>query len=195
VADTSFFQSNLFTWVILPLLIFFARICDVSIGTLRILLLSKGNRILAPLLSFFEVLIWLIAISQIMKNLSNFVCYFAYAGGFATGTYVGMYIEGKLAMGIMLIRIITRKDATQLIEYLKSAGYGITSVDAQGITGLVHIIFTIVERKNLRDVIGKIKRFNPKAFYSIEDVRFVSNGTIRPLEKKNYLKFFKGHRK
>ena len=100
---------DLYTYLLLPLLIFCARIIDVSIGTLRIIFVSKGKRNIAPLLGFFEVLVWILAISEIMQNLNNWVCYVAYAAGFAAGNYVGMIIEEKLAIGILIIRIIIIK--------------------------------------------------------------------------------------
>ena len=100
----SLFDGDTFTYVILPLLIFLARIADVSIGTIRIVMVAKGQKMIAPILGFFEVLIWLLAISKIMQNLDNWVCYVAYGAGFATGNYIGMIIEEKLAMGIKIGR-------------------------------------------------------------------------------------------
>ncbi|KPJ69366.1 MAG: hypothetical protein AMJ45_00425 [Syntrophobacter sp. DG_60] len=196
--EISFFSSEMFTWIILPLLIFLARICDVTIGTIRIIFVSRNKKFLAPLLGFFEILIWLLAIGQIMRNLTNVACYVAYAGGYATGTFVGIYVEEKLAMGILLIRIITKKDASELIKFLRSANYGVTSVDAQGATGQVNVIYTIVNRSDLEGVIETIKRFNPKAFYSVEEVRFVKNGVF-PLrtypDTRKYLRLFRMQRK
>lgn len=182
MAFLSFTNSDIYTWVILPLLIFVARILDVSIGTIRILFISRGTKFLAPIMGFFEVLIWLLAIGQIMRNLTNVMCYLAYAGGFATGTFVGLYIEEKLAMGTLMVRVVTGKDASQLIAFLNSANFGVTSVDAEGITGKVHIIFTIIKRSDLPKVVEIIRRFNPNAFYSTEDVRFVSK-ELFPLRK------------
>lgn len=171
---------DLIDLVVLPLLIFFARIADVSIGTIRIIMVSKGNRRLSPLLGFFEVFIWILAISRIMQNLDNWVNYFAYAAGFATGNYVGMLIEEKLALGQLLIRVITQKDASNLIVSMNNKGYGTTVVEAQGAKEPVHVIYSIVRRSELRHVVEIINQFNPKAFYSVEDVRFVREG-IFPL--------------
>jgi uncharacterized protein YebE (UPF0316 family) len=173
---TTFYESATFTYVVLPLLIFIARICDVSIGTIRIVMVAKGQKIIAPILGFFEVLIWLLAISRIFENLDNWVCYLAYGAGFATGNYIGMYIEEKLAMGIIKIQIITRKPADTLIEKLIAAGYGITHQDAKGGTENVSIIYSIIKRTELPKIAEQIKTYNPKAFYSIEDVKFVSHG-------------------
>jgi len=173
---SSAFHSELFTWVILPLLIFIARIVDVTIGTIRIMFVTRGNRFFAPLLGFFEVLIWLMAIGQIMQNLNNVFCYLAYAGGFAMGNFIGIYVEEKLALGKLVVRVITKKDASDLIESLRKKGFGATSVDAEGSTGRVNIIFTVIKRSDLKEVVGMIHRFNPKAFYSIEDTRLVKAG-------------------
>ncbi len=189
MAFFSFTTSGLYTWVALPLLIFCARILDVSIGTIRILFISRGTKYLAPVMGFFEVLVWLLAIGQIMRNLTNVACYMAYAAGFATGTFVGLYLEEKLAMGLLMVRIVTRKGATPLIEYLQSANFGVTSVDAEGMTGKVHVIFTIIKRSDLSKVVEIIARFNPTAFYSVEDIRSVSK-EVFPLKRSAYRKSF-----
>ena len=183
-----FYESDLFNWLILPLLIFSARVVDVSLGTLRIISLSKGLRKIAPILGFIEILIWLYAIRQIFNHLNNPLCYLGYAGGFATGIFIGMTIEHKLAMGLRVIRVITRKEANQLIESLRSTGFGITTMDAEGNTGKVKVIFTIVKRTDIPQVLNKIQQFNPKAFYSIEDVRSASEG-IFPNHSTVFSKF------
>ncbi len=180
---SSFYEGATFTYFVLPFLIFVARICDVSIGTIRIVMVAKGQKIIAPILGFFEVLIWLLAISRIFENLDNWVCYFAYGAGFATGNYVGMFIEEKLAMGIIKIQIITSKPADLLIEKLIAAGYGITHHDARGGTENVSIIYSIIKRTELPKMAEQIKTYNPNAFYSIEDVKFVSRGIFA--EKTN----------
>ncbi len=110
---------EIFAWVILPLLIFFARICDVSLGTIRVIFISKGFKYIAPVIGFFEVIIWLLAIGQVMNNLTNVASYIAYGGGFACGTLIGMIVEEKLSIGTVTVRVITRKDATDLVAYLR----------------------------------------------------------------------------
>ena len=171
-------ESQIFQWVIIPLLVFCARVCDVSLDTVRIMMLSKGKKNLAPVLGFFQMLIWLLAIRQVILNLSNGVCYIAFAGGFATGTYVGMVIEEKLAIGMEIIRVITRKEATKLIDHLREKGYGVTNIGANGSTGQVSVIYMIAKRTSINDIVASIQRFNPKAFYTIEDVRSVSRGVF-----------------
>src|SRR3989338_8300095 len=93
-------DSPVFQYVVIPLLIFLARVCDVSVGTVRLILLYRGRRVLAPLLGFFEVLIWLLAVRQIMFNLTNPVVFISFAAGFAAGNYVGIILEEKLAVGL-----------------------------------------------------------------------------------------------
>jgi len=178
----AFYHSEIFKFVLLPVLIFLARICDVTLDTLRIIYVGRGMKFLAPVIGFVEVLIWLIAITQIFKNLSNPVCYVAYAGGFAMGNLIGILIEEKMAIGTVVIRIITQKDAEALIDRLKESRYGVTHVDAQGAMGQVKIIFTIVKRKAINSVLEIVRGCNPLAFYTIEDVRSVRKGVF-PLFK------------
>ncbi len=185
--ETSFFDSSFFSYVIMPLLIFIARICDQSIGTMRIIFVSKGKRNIAPILGFFEVLIWITAISKIMQNLDNYVNYIAYAAGFATGNYVGMIIEEKLAMGILMIRIFANERGTDLVNILNSSGFGATVVDAHGARDKVHLIYTIVKRNEIENALGLINKFNPKIFYTIEEIKTVNEGIFTP--KKHNVNF------
>lgn len=176
--ETSFFDSVAFSYIIMPILIFLARICDVSIGTLRIIFVSKGKKNIAPVLGFFEVLIWIIAISKIMQNLDNYINYVAYAAGFATGNFVGMIIEEKLAMGIQMIRVFANERGRDLVQILNSNGFGATSVEAHGAKERVHLVYSIVHRHELEKVLDLINEFNPKAFFTIEDVKSVNEGGI-----------------
>jgi len=185
----SFFHSEAFTFILLPVLIFLARVLDVSFGTIRIIFISRGRKYLAPLIGFFEILIWLVAIGKVMQNLNNIFCFIAYAGGFAAGNFIGMWIEEKLAIGTLIVQIITRQDAVALMASLKSSGYGVTVVPAHGTTGQVNIIYSVIRRSALKDVVAIVKKFNPKAFYSIEDVKFASE-TIFPLVKSGSARRF-----
>ena len=184
--ETSFFDSVFFSYILLPVLIFLARICDVSIGTIRIIFVSKGKKYIAPFLGFFEVLIWITAISKIMQNLDNYVNYIAYAAGFATGNFVGMLIEEKLAMGIQMIRIFTNERGMELVKMLNSIGFGATTVEAHGAKEKVHLVYSIVHRHELEKVLGVITNFNPKAFFTIEDIKAVNEGIFTP-RKKNLI--------
>ncbi len=183
-----FYHSEIFKLIVIPLLIFLARICDVTLDTARIIYVSRGMKLLAPLIGFFEVLIWLLSITQIMHNLTNVVYYIAYAGGFAMGNFIGIYIEERMAIGTVVIRIITQKDASKLVGFLKGDGYGVTYIDAQGTLGPVKIVFTIIKRRDVGRVIGIIRKFNPLAFFTIEDIRSVREGVFR--KKVNLKKSF-----
>lgn len=178
-------STGLFEWVILPVLIFCARICDVSLGTIRVIFITKGVRYLAPLIGFFEVIIWLLAIGQVMNNLTNIASYIAYGGGFAMGTFIGMRIEEKISLGLTSVRIITKEEPSQLVNYLRSQNYGVTTVDGEGATGQVKMVFSIIRRQDLPDVVEVIKKMHPGAFYSIEDVKSVSEGVF-PEERRRF---------
>ena len=176
-----FYETDLFSYVILPLLIVIARISDVSIGTLRIVMVSKGQKIIAPLLGFFEVVIWLITMSKVIQNIENWVAYLAYGLGFALGNYIGLILEEKLAVGVVRLQIITRANADQLILKLRENGYGITYLEANGSEGKVAVIYSIIKRSNIQNVIDLIRLYNPQAFYSVADVRFVSREVYSPV--------------
>lgn len=182
----TFFQqlsaNPMFTWVILPMMIFVARICDVSFGTLRIIFISRGKKTIAPILGFCEVSIWLLAMSQIMQNLDNVVCFLAYAGGYATGNFVGILIEDKLALGMLIVRIFLVKDETGMKQKLYDAGFGVTVLDGHGRNGSVEVLYTVIKRKDLDRVVSIIEACQSKAFYSVEDARSVRQG-IFPQEQ------------
>jgi len=165
-------------------MIFFARICDVTIGTIRIILVSKGQKSLAPLLGFFEVLIWIIAIGQIMSNLDNWVCYLFYAAGFAAGNYIGMMVEEKIALGVVGMRLVTAKPADELVSILIEKGYGVTQMPAKGSQGDVNVLYMSLDRKKLNDLIEVVNEFNPGAFYTVEDIRLVNKGVFQKAHRK-----------
>ncbi|MFZ2287811.1 MAG: DUF2179 domain-containing protein [Bacteroidales bacterium] len=177
-------NSDLVTYILVPLFIFFARIVDVSLGTLRIIFVTKGMRSVAPFVGFVEVLVWLLAISRIMQDLDNWACYVAYAAGFASGNFIGMLIEEKLAIGHEMIRVITRKDATQLIGELRAKGYGVTSVKAEGIEGEVAVIYIIARRSMIKTVLDDINAFNPRALYTVESIKYVNKEIFHRSEEE-----------
>ncbi|MBU0471254.1 MAG: DUF2179 domain-containing protein [Nanoarchaeota archaeon] len=185
----SIFNFDMWNWIIIPILIFLTRILDVSIGTVRLIFISRGMKKTAPLLGFFEVLIWVVVVKQVLVNLKNPVCYIAYAAGFAAGTYVGMIIEEQFSKGKVVLTVITRKDSSELINALKEEGYRVTLTQGEGSSGIVNILFTIINKKKVFEVVEIIKKFNPKSFYTIEDVKFASDKTIQESRFK-YLKGF-----
>jgi len=167
---------QIYQYILLPLIIFFARICDVSLGTMRIVFVSKGKKNIAPILGFFELFIWIVVISQILKNADNIVCYLAYAGGYAAGNFIGMHIEERIAIGSQLIKVFSPKDVTPLQKYLNEAGFGATVVEGDGSEGKVKILYAVINRKTFAEVEKILKEFDPLIFYVIEDVRLVKSG-------------------
>ena len=178
-------DSIYFDYIVLPLLIFMARICDVSLDTIRVIMVSKGYRRYAPYIGFVQVLIWIVTITRIMENLDNWLTYVAYAAGFGMGTYIGMRIEEKIAMGYELLRIITRSEVDELVYVLRQKGYAVTSVVGEGKDGEVGIVFMILKRKVTREVIKIVNEYNPKAYYTIEDIRFVADPEYLPPSKRH----------
>lgn len=164
--------------VFIPLLIFCARMMDVSLSTIRIILVSRGLRRVAPFIGFFEALIWLFAISQVMQHLDRWINYVAYAGGFAAGTWMGIFLEGRIALGLLAVRIITPDDATDLIQRMRDEHFGVTDFAARGIKGNVRLIFTIIQRRDYARLSRLIAETHPKAFISTSDVRSVREGFI-----------------
>jgi uncharacterized protein YebE (UPF0316 family) len=174
----SFLDTNLYVYVIIPILVFISRVADVSLGTLRIIFISKGKRNLAPILGFFEVFIWITVVSQIVSHAHNIIAYLAYAAGFAAGNFVGMYIEDRLAIGTQIIRVIVQNEQNTLTQNLHSAGYGVTCVNGQGTTGPVTLVYTVVKRKDIPKVLNIIHQTHPNAFLTIEDLRSIQAGVF-----------------
>lgn len=177
--ETLGISGDVFSYFLLPLLIFIARIGDVSINTIRIIYVLGGRRLTATLLGFFESFIWLMAIRQIFEHLDNWVCYIAYPAGFASGIFVGMIIEERIAYGKVIVRIITRKEITELISFLNAENFRYTHVNAEGPDGHENLVFTVLEREKLETLLFKLKAILPTAFYTVEKVnRAAESGTI-----------------
>lgn len=171
-------ESALWPLVGVPLLILLARTTDVTLGTVRIILVARGHRKVAPLVGFFEILVWLVALAQVMQHLDRPINYLAFAGGFAAGTYLGMWVESKLALGLVAVRVIATRDASDLIEGFKKAEMGVTSLAARGIHGRVRLLFTVIRRKDLKRAMELIRTSQPQAFVSVSDVRSAREGYL-----------------
>jgi uncharacterized protein YebE (UPF0316 family) len=175
---SAFVSSLLAKSLVLPFLVFLAELCVVTLFTLRIIFISRGMKILAPIVGFFEVTIWLFAIAQVMQNLQDPRSFLAFAGGFTLGNLLGMLIEKRLALGKVVIRTITIKDVSPLVNEFWEATYGVTVIDGAGARGPVKVVLTVVPRKELDAVIAIIRRFDPGAFYSVDDLQEVAQGTF-----------------
>lgn len=169
-------MSTLMSWLDLhplfwPLFIFCARVVDVSMGTLRTICVVRGMRFTAACLGFFEVSIWVTAISGVLMHLDHWYNVVAYAGGFATGNIVGIFIEQKLAIGMQIIRIISCSQSAAVAAGLRLAGFGVTEVKGHGLRGQVSISFVVAPRKDAVKVIQVAQRIDPEVVSTIEDVR------------------------
>lgn len=162
------------------LFIFVARVIDMSLDVVRILMLMRGRRLLAALIGFAEVSVFVIALNEVLKGgLNDPGKIVAYAGGFAAGNYVGSLIEERLALGYSTIQIFPPKDLVdQLICNMRHEGFGVTSVIGQGRDGDRTILFVWIKRKNLKKAITIINDICPKVFYNISDARSISGGVF-----------------
>ncbi len=177
------FDNSVFSLIILPILIFSFRVVDVALGTLRIVFISQGRKKLAPLVGFFEMLIWLFAMGQIFSNLTNIIYYIAYASGFAMGNYTGLILESKISLGLLSLHLIVRENHEELVKTLKAQGYGLTTLTAEGLKTSVKLVILVIKRKNLAKILDIIKNVTPNAFMSIENVKSVKGGNF-PLPQK-----------
>ncbi len=151
----------------LPILIFFGRICDVAIGTIRMILVIGGHPLVSAVLGFFEVVIWVLAVGGTLANLTNPVALVAYAGGFAVGVVVGMWIEQWMALGYRLIRAISTNMNINLSHHLREHGFRVTRVEGTGRTGPVELAFMVVKRRDINRVRSILAELDPNAFITI----------------------------
>jgi len=161
-----------------PVIVFGLRIVDVSLATLRMLLTMRDRRMIVPFIGFFEALIWVVAVGTAIQNLHSAWHLFGYASGFAAGTVVGLWIEGKLAIGLATIRIICR-DVTrgeQIADALRLRGFGVTEFAGEGREGAVEVIYTVVKRRQIQAVIREAEQMDPAAFISVEEPRTIRRG-------------------
>jgi len=163
---------------LLPIIIFFGRICDVTLGTLRIIFVSKGEKYKAPIFGFFEVFIWIVVISQVLSRASGLLSYLSYAAGYAAGNYVGIIIESRIAFGILVCRIYTNREPSKLLAMLSEKGFGATTMEGMGAIKKVYIVEAVVERKAMKDIDRFITEFDQNTFYTAEDVRIRQKGVF-----------------
>lgn len=189
-------SEEVFSYLVLPLLIFCARIIDVSINTIRIIYVLGGRKTIATFLGFFESFIWLMAISQIFEHLDNWVCYVAYPGGFACGILVGMLIEERIAFGKVIVRIITSKEINELLIFLNARDFRFTHVNTIGPNGQENLVFTVLPREQLEELLNKLKELIPTAFFTVEKVNRASDNFLNVNnESRSVLSWLRGIRR
>tara|TARA_B100001741_G_C16473628_1_gene561337 strand:+ start:143 stop:643 length:501 start_codon:yes stop_codon:yes gene_type:complete len=148
--------------------VFLLRVADQTLGTMRSLLVARNRPIYAALIGLVESAIWIIAVSQVIKDLDDPVLIISYASGFAAGTIFGSYIENILAVGNMVVRVFSSVKDPSVAEILREAGYAVTVLNGEGRDGAVRIYLCIIPRRKLKSVLKIIKSVNPNAFVTTE---------------------------
>lgn len=166
-------ESSLF-YILLPLFIFFARVLDVSINTIRIIYVMAGKKYISAVLGFLESLIWLLAIRQIFNHMDNLYSYIAYPAGFACGILVGMKIEERIALGKVIIRIISHADIVPVKNYLINKKMRYSIINSEGAGGQETILFTVAKREQVPELEKLMALEIPTAFYTVEAVKSAS---------------------
>ncbi|MDP2496506.1 MAG: DUF5698 domain-containing protein [Candidatus Palauibacterales bacterium] len=161
-----------------PVLIFLLRVGDVSLGTLRVRLVTRGSRVIAPLVSFVEILIWVLAAGAALQNLSSPLHVVGYAAGFAGGTALGVWLEEKLALGLSTVQAICRDGGDAVASGLRDLGVGVTAVRGEGREGSVDIVSTVIRRRDVPEIIDEIERIDPDVFITVYDDTHIRRGWI-----------------
>ncbi len=164
---------------LLPILIFFIRVADMSLDTLRVLFVVRGRRPQAWVVGFVQSALWVIAVASVLSHLDNWLNVLAYAAGFATGNVVGMRIEERLAIGHSNLRVISRQRGEAVAGAVRSAGYAVTELSGKGKDGAVSILTTSVRRRDIDPVRSEVLQADPDAFVTLSDVRPLHRGFWR----------------
>jgi uncharacterized protein YebE (UPF0316 family) len=158
------------------LLIFFARVLDMSMATTRTIFVVKGKRLAAAGIGFCESIIYVLALQKVFQNLDNPLSLIVYGLGFAVGNIVGITIEGKMAMGYITVQVITMVDPLGLTAILREQGYGVTVIAGEGKNGTRHILQIVLCRKDLPRLKDLINDWDCNAFITIFDARTIKGG-------------------
>lgn len=166
------------------LFIFFARVTDVSLATIRTLMVVQGRRLQAALIGFFEVSIYVTALSKVVSSLDNPLNLLSYALGFACGNYLGITIENKIALGNLAVQIILKiSDKDQLIQELRDKGFGVTVIEGQGLEGTKEILNVAINRKDLETLKKKVYEHDKNAFITVNNINPISGGFFTSIKK------------
>jgi uncharacterized protein YebE (UPF0316 family) len=165
-------------WVLLPLVILLARVAETSLKTIRLVYVAKGFKYLAAGIGTGEVAIWLLSTGLVIINLTNLMAILAYIAGYAIGTVLGIDIENRLKVGHVVVRIITRTRAEEMMLELREKGYGITRIEGTGSYGSsVAVLLVLVPRNELDDLLTILNDHYPEAIFTIEDIRSLKDNT------------------
>ena len=157
-------------------LIFAARVLDMSMATIRLLLLVRGKRFQAAVIGFFEVLIYILALNMVVNNLDNIFNLLVYSLGFAAGNYVGSYVEEKMALGHATVQVIPKEKDEDMAAELRKLGYGVTVVTGSGLEGPRRILIITIKRKSLPELMRVIDELDRDSFVTVMDTQFIHGG-------------------
>lgn len=177
-------EALLIAPVLGPILIFFMRIADVSLATVRMLLILRNQKVLAPIIGFFEVLIWIFAAGVAIQHLESPLHLLGYAGGFAAGNWVGLWLEGKMALGLAALQVFTPSHGPEVAETLREIGHGVTQFDGKGKSGPVSVVYSVVKRKDAREAMAVVHALDEDAFITVGDVSAIQRGWMFPKRRK-----------
>jgi uncharacterized protein YebE (UPF0316 family) len=161
-----------------PLLIFGLRVADVSLDTMRVLFAVRGKRYHAASLGFFQALIFILVVGNVIQHLGSIWHVLGYAGGFATGTLVGVQIENAVAYGLSTVRIVSPHGGVEIANALRERGYGATEVAGYGRDGTVEIVDSVVHRSHLDDVMEIVDKWDSQAFVTVEEPKILRGGSL-----------------
>lgn len=165
------------------ILIFFARLADVSLGTIRMIMVVRGKRIVAACIGFVEAIIYILAVGKVLSSMNNLLNVLAYALGFAAGNYLGIFLEGKMALGDIIVQVVLEHEVTELVEKLRNNGFGATVVEGCGRKGAKHLLNVTLQRKNLSKLYSIIDNHDKEAFVTVTDVRSIRGGYFSGIKK------------
>jgi len=163
-------------FLISALTLFLLRLVDISLYTLRIMMVVRGRKRMAWVFGFFQSIVFITALRAVLSDLGNWGKILGYAAGFATGVVLGMWIEGRLAIGYTHLRVISPRRGAELAEQLRQAGYAVTEVSGQGKDGMVSLLNCSVLRRKAPGAINLVEQIDPEAFVTAEAVRAVRRG-------------------
>jgi uncharacterized protein YebE (UPF0316 family) len=188
-------MDQVFALPVGALLIFVLRVIDVSMATTRLIFVVRGKPMLAASIGFFEVLIWMVTIGHALQHLNSVPHLLGYAGGFAVGSYVGVWLEGRLAIGLNAVQAVCRLDKERgdgrgrdhIASELRNAGFAVTEMTGRGRDGRVDLFSIVVPRRRVDSVTQILRAHDPRAFVTIEEVRATRGGYMALAGRKTPL--------
>ncbi|MCR3922117.1 MAG: DUF5698 domain-containing protein [Firmicutes bacterium] len=167
------------------LFIFFARVTDVTLSTVRILMIMRGRSVNAAMIGFFEVTLYILALSKVIDSLDNPVLLVTYALGFAAGTFTGGYVEERLAVGFATAQIISLQEPDLLATELRAQGFGVTILEGCGREGnRRQILHVLLKRKDMPCLLRIVEKNDKDAFVTVMDTRKILGGYFTKIKAK-----------